>query len=1605
MPQDVVAAPPPRSNFPRANVSTRLLWCIRDQPHCPVCMEDLDSFKRDPESLRNGGHDTYTAPQRQGVNYFYRVYVNPCGHWWCRECHDSCVTGRHFGGTQSVIDAMRLEKCSICRGGTGYFANITDDQRAAAIAEVTVESRDVSIFDVTHTPATMQPRLVPFAAAAGVVIASSRSSDNAIQRLQNGVSAGLIEQANLDAQAHRVKPLYKLPICVISCMGVSPALTPLRGVGTASYHPLGGYVNCVDGGRNPHQVIHNQSRAITKYVLEVMVALANANTPRLLVDVGGRPDKIQTFMAGGTAAMGLSVVHMCPMIEQEDFDREAQIKPFIDAGVACRCKIGPVGPGMLSSHEACQVCGINPNVPWVKRVFFLSHVYALSQEQLCALAQVGDVLWATHSFRGFDGKFAFPRGGATDIVEATWERLNGCVTMRIENGYTYTHSDHNWIHRARAWDLGASGCFKASRVLTTCDYSLQSDPTTQTSMGTTLWHLCKCPRSEVVEVVPSFMRVTAERVVEWCGTKYIFIKDGKQLQIIASGVFNDAITVSWEAFNMVARVHAAQSPNISSVYARSRSLVMPDIGAEQQNLVLCAAAAFMRPCLVAYTSSMVADRVDAAVIDRDLRGIRTHPNFFAAACGVLGGFALTGTSVGGVAGGACALWTSGQLRDIGIEGIPSYLQRNNVTPSTALIAGGFLALGTQHAFVGGLRSVAGRGAALGDVGSVVPRWYAKVVAALLGTRPLAHTDDAGIHELFGEPAVGASFPRVAVQHSWNLAETWGDRFASMSPKMPSIRLPMPSDFDALVARCRMPSPNDFDGAVAAMGFARPTGRPPDATAFQTNIDQPALGPAISDISSRRLAAIATSIVLSGILIITFRRMARHRRFAGAAGAWRRLFGAYVPWSVVSNPANLRGFLPGDAVRRAAFVALRVSFEYWIPAQAQIITCMYAAMDPYEARWLCWVLGRVSLEEIAKQAMQIAWNGAVMRYGFVACNMHLVFALVEALNKYVVYRDTVPTAIIMGGSFMSTALHYSISGLSYTQREMLHTAYNLFAAGVAPCHGLIAARMEVGKRVHDIGDGIYDRLKWGNIVGGQGFLNDIPWIAPEMREDAKVTMPSEYRWRAPKPGGMMLIGPGLSPGIRKIPTSVSTTLANEVRSIRARVTICTPTLDMPYFSNVFKPFWNEYTRSIFIDTHIIAMPRLEWLANFPPGRRRMLTEAFEDNRGDPFLAVAHNVGGKKHNPNKRKLFLKTEQTEYNKDGRAIQSGKDTTLVKAGPWCMSLCREMGKLGDGSRTHQGIHIIWGIGRDKTKCFRLFFQLAAQGSMVVMDTGDDIAVFDGERLYSLDAKRWDAHTLADMLSLGNKLWLKLGCPIIAYNNLEAGLERSGRSTLGVEYSRDGGTASGEPDTLPKNTVLNTAIGLAALVDYRNKHPFGTAGDFMETLDGVAFKLGVVYTAVERGGLIAGSGDRIHSIEFCSSYAIMCVDGEYGATPKLGKVMARFPLSKVGQPPAVALRSKAMSLLADARHSTVLTRYALLAIDCIGTGRYVRDDDWRHKQAMTTYDVDVDLEAENEMYIIRYGFNTMEILEAVDTLWYGFRDGKMFSDCPIIAHLIFVDN
>jgi hypothetical protein len=750
--------------------------------------------------------------------------------------------------------------------------------------------------------------------------------------------------------------------------------------------------------------------------------------------------------------------------------------------------------------------------------------------------------------------------------------------------------------------------------------------------------------------------------------------------------------------------------------------------------------------------------------------------------------------------------------------------------------------------------------------------------------------------------------------------------------------------------------------------------------------------------------------------------ARFARVGGAAvAAWNAPAVLAGSAAVALQPAGWRNANMQDLRRRFNFMVLRTVLHFWVPERAQILTSAFTMLCPVEGlqkahRGLATGMNDITFEELFKEKLD--WAMTFLTQLALGPDRrapdglgHILFACAEFALKLRVRGASRANVFL---ATLPLCMHIAIRNYPRAKREWLHTIWNLVFLPVVMGGKMRMGQSELGKHIFDTGLGIYPVLKVGNYLVGQGYEMACDWVAEPMRKDGKMKMPDEKREYTEKKKPLMVMAPLPCDPDFPYMAAVAVTLDNEKRMVRNRILKEVPLIDDSYFDDVFEPAYWEMMGDLFQGEQVDEMSVSRWLKTFKPSRRQMLLDGYNEWYADAWVNKTYVLNGKKFTRTRRAAFLKAEQTAANKDGRGIQTVQTVISVPGGPWFASLAKLLSEVGDGSRAYKGVHIICGLGRSKSASFRTFFELVRCGQPAVMVTGDDLLVFDGFRMFSVDAKRWDAHTRRRLLSLGNTLWRKLGADDLVYDLCEEALDREGRTTMGITYSCDANTGSGDNDTIQKNCVSNFPIAVVAILtggDMSGPLVDGVA-PFAKSLHRVAAGVAISYEFIDEAGVEAGDEINYHNLEFCSAVPVRAMDGSWVAVGKIGRVIARFGLCTPGHKADVMLRSKALSLRAEAKHSSVLMYWADRAYAHAGAGRLAEMGEHdlgtrRHTEYMADeMGPSVCLASEQVMLQVRYGATREDFVAAMKEVWDEFdSSGKVEFEHPLLMHAVFRDN
>jgi len=1377
----------------------------------------------------------------------------------------------------------------------------------------------------------------------------------------------------------------------------------------------GAFVALVGSGGNPHAVLHAQRRAAYSW----LDALADAAPPgHYFVDVGGRPDIVETLPSASGRWR-----YMCPLLMDEDNDRFARSQPYVDDGKACRCALRCTD-GALDAR--CHVCSVEDNSA---TYVFMHSAYYISRDAIVALAQTNRVVIATHRFDGFSGEFAFRRGTHERISEARWTREADLVTMTIEgNAYTYSHSSMAWLRSHSTHATAGIGAIRWRRVASLGDYSLAADPMEPTAACLDIYVIERCEPEYVTASTPFGRRARhASRIVDSAdGVQYEYTKEGQAIQIVArNGADVRVVTCSHECFEEVARKFPGQAPGpaMTSALQRARMIVSPgDI------VLLCRAAkAFTeddtRALAAATTLTAPRDRATAA----GLLGNAVNTDRLALVprlCGAVAAYALTGSPVAAVAAAACGGWVQLALEEAKTDGLELVLRRRGVGSVLAAVLA--FAVATLGAWRVGQLLWALRGQYFA-ARKVLQRAWPALGAVLvplasdldladdqahvnlselvthIGPWPPTHSTRlrmafaaVGVRLANGMRALRAHYAETDLLRGDRIGDAYASSVAAVTLGVERLRAFTLEPSRALGAAEAVERVRAFRLGHVVDAAARVL---PSAETVQQGVSavvQRALDMSVGEMYDAARDRIVSFVPEPGTLRALLARGAGTAGLPPTTGSVLASVdsvaqsGLHAAWLAYTRDLRLTGSLLAVSTAMAA-IAYRIPGAALVPAfglplaapsMLPAVTTIFAHVcgEEYTKQWLDKVLTAIGL-----------WKGSG----------HQLFALFELALKFSI--DT--RAGYLG--LPACVMHLAIAGGGFSSRVGSHAAWNLMAtaaslvlvgvpdfATAAPGRlvGTLSARF---RPVVEWGLGGVCALEMGNHVWGRGH-EGVKVPAFELKDGAYVKTPLPSRnpqiWK-PKP--LMVCGPIISPYSVGLLNSNAWNMPMEEWCLRGRHCLATPEPTEAGLSE-YEEISRGVDNALYSGVDVRPVPLQVWLADFKPSRRVELEQAHTEWMRDPYVAINHSVDGRKWEASMRNFFIKVEQGAEGKAPRGIQAKRAVALAPGGPWFKALPRVMAKRGDGTRSFEGTRIIFGLSRTKSESMRLAMEAALKGDDCVLICGDDCTVYYKGRWYSLDAKRWDAHVHRRILEAENRTWRRLGCPRLALRALDEGIARHGYTRCGLEYFVDGTQASGDEDTIQKNTHGNTKVILGCV-----RHARRTGLPFAAAVHAFALRVGIEYEFVSELGVAFGDNAAMHDVEFCSAVPVLLADGSWGMAPKIGKVIGRFGLCLTGHLPEVMLRAKALSLLADAKHSSVLTAFAQVMLARAGPGKVGPCARERSYHSMTDSDVVCDPEYERVMCVARYGLALETVRHHVMQAAWGVSPGNMIWECPVLGAII----
>lgn len=1609
---------------------------------CYICQKDISDCMR---RVRANAQ----TPTQGLVNCVCRWH---CGHWVCWGCMMT-------GGT-NARGAYSMERCGLCRAVTGFYAPGDYNARETATGQTGARAIFDDIFvnsegmhgliewtspTAGDAPVAAPPivGLVPsggpdagdvapenaaMAAMAGrvdgdnavgnpIVIAddgvdalvqrtiAAADIGNAIVDRVEGDALGRVEMiASQNGEAGQNMLVALRPILAaryaepLSSRGVvlsgGETIYPTRFEilhGRSEYIP-GGYQAFIVHGNNQHAVLHAQRRAVYKWWYELSLSMPDTT----FVDVGGRPDIVETMLGPNRANAPSQWNYMCPLLMPEDHTRRDITQSYVTAHRACRHFFGggencPICAPHVYANAVVGENGMRQGRPHV--AYVMMHVlYYLKLEDvalMCRHARL--VMAAVHVYDTPRGQCAFRRGRDEPYIESEWVTTGDNVQVTVRgNSETYQHGNMRWlIDSDEAPVPGSTQRLTWRCVATVGDFSPSADPMAPCvgMLRIFAFQLTDEAPAPVVEPADQPLAMgdwngVVERQLN--GNTWTYTRVGRtatesgDVHITCRGIMTcyrtRSVTLSYAQWDKIAVAGAAMEPNLAARVIRMRGQL--HCSAAEVAFVCSAVDAYHKAELERFAWERVLNaRRDADIATMlsgrvpEMPGLRAGLSAGAlslAATYRMSPWVATPIVLGSFGLGRVFHQHISDVRRVGWYG---WLHLNQINE----------AQGTAYAL----------GAAAAGV--VAVRCAIDQVVTTVSAIPASAVAKAG--ELAGRITGAQIVPRDASDDLFRRAGVVGVVLAGANETLRGGARVLIGD-------------SGVDGVAAVVG---------DGSAIAATIVPQA----------RALVAGAHEVISQYI-------------YPTAAIDYMYLAGSLA--MTLMQPPACRVMNQADINRRAGWALWRLALHCVCPDTAQALMIALTMNDSVEGSVRAGVgLGdamlHVYVEEWLKERMDFAarwltaWAKRPLQWPrdrdmpkLTWHPGHWAFAGIELGGKIAFIWGVMKTDRVWNTvrSFAPFLMHVAISDLKRNERLLVHTLWNLFTL---PVYAQARARFldtEFCKMIYTLGMGMLPVLRAGNWIAGQYFDSfEATWAPKPQREDAVVVLPPERTSQIPKAKPLMVIGPIPANDCYPVMNSVAWTLDNELRCVQNRVTMEVPQVNQDYFDRVFEPIYDQIMANVFAGVEVDSLEVGDWLKMFKPSRRATLAQALSDLHADawnivPYMMRCQRARKEKAYTNLRKsLMLKSEQTARDKDPRGIQQSKPVVLVAGGPWFASLAQVMAEVGDGTRQFRDVHVIFGIGRTKSESFAKFMAHAHAGHKVVMVTGDDLLVCDGRRIYSIDAVRWDAHARRQLLSKGNKLWAKLGADQLVVALCEMGLDREGYTTTGIYYKVDANVASGDCDTIQKNCVSNCPIAVTALLTCINLDGPVVDGQspFARELHYVGGQIGIKYEFVDEVGVEVGDFLQYHNAEFCSSYPTFDAYRNVCASPKLGRVIARFGLCQPGHRPDVMLRSKALSLRAEAAHSTLLMIWAQRAYDAAGPGP-LKDADCeqcvrrRYTELVADAEYSVDIDHERATIAVRYGYTMGELRDEINSVWDEFeRTGLIEIRTPGLIAAVLRDN
>lgn len=415
------------------------------------------------------------------------------------------------------------------------------------------------------------------------------------------------------------------------------------------------------------------------------------------------------------------------------------------------------------------------------------------------------------------------------------------------------------------------------------------------------------------------------------------------------------------------------------------------------------------------------------------------------------------------------------------------------------------------------------------------------------------------------------------------------------------------------------------------------------------------------------------------------------------------------------------------------------------------------------------------------------------------------------------------------------------------------------------------------------------------------------IAPK----CSMAAPKEYEC---KPGfGLQQVGPTTS---YRTPLMARKCIHNAILAVRNRCIAVTPDPEPGAYDEIYD-FLINYGRLLTLNQgrKIRPMPREQWLRRFPPARRAMLEEAWDQMRREGYTLEQLSMV---------LFFVKAESIlkcypEYTElyEPRAIQGSTPGYQNLHGPFTLAYANCLKVTWGRQEDGEYWQLAYSSGMNATELGRWF----EEGAAHLFNKYGRIGIGKG------DAERFDMHLHLDGLRVEMRIYSHYTTRK-QQRIMEAQLKTVATGPFGIKFNYVGRRGSGRSNTSSGNTTINggcygNAYKKLKVQDYRANIQGDDNITIMPWTDLLRVKEHIAIEFKRYGFILKFEiSDSLYDAEFCSGRFYPTDRGTIFG-PKIGRILTKLYYSKTELPTlnqqAEWLRGVALGAVHDHNHIPIL--------------------------------------------------------------------------------------